>query len=388
MALLVDAVESFSLGGIRRSGAMENPSFNCNLPLSFPPTSVHHPPNAMSGCAARSADDPNAYRHASRLHLTPAQSTLDIVVTLVPSKDLIILTTILKLDNMTQTLPPPLTRANPYSPVGTRSDSLATSTPPRNDSPHSIPARPPLTHQTSNPALMGTSSSSETVRNLSSSTIMSFKSSTTSTSLGEAYASSDFPISLDVPLPTDHIPVPFPSADEIPFAGPTVRTTAPPTDFPRGFAVEKPKRRRRAGGRKGALLGLEEIREPDANGEQERTEEQDKTQGRKERHRRELEDGEDSSEEAGSGETSEDDDAQADGPPDNLNALVEDSRIREMFLSEATAAEGPDFNDTTLAGPIVRQTPTPSHLQFPHFPPPSDDPFYNVGAIACAPESC
>ena len=124
MALLVDAVESFSLGGISRSGAKENPSVTCHLTLSLPPTSVNHPSNAMSGCAARSADDPNAYRHASRLHFTPAQLTLDIVVTLVSSTDLIILTTILKLDNITSTLPPP-----PYSPAGTRSDSPATSTP-------------------------------------------------------------------------------------------------------------------------------------------------------------------------------------------------------------------------------------------------------------------
>ena len=65
-----------------------------------------------------------------------------------------------------------------------------------------------------------------------------------------------------------------------------------------------------------------------------------------------LEDGEDSSEEADSGEMSEGDDVE------DSKSSVGDTRMCGMFLSDATAAKGPDFDDNTLAGPIVRRTPT------------------------------
>ncbi|KAK4705487.1 hypothetical protein P7C70_g716, partial [Phenoliferia sp. Uapishka_3] len=363
MALLVDAVESFSAGGIRRSGAKEFPTFTCNLPLDFPRESIHHPSRATASTTQLGAD-PNAYRYSPNHTFIPAQSTLDIVVTHLADTDLLILTTILKLDNTTispLTSPSPLISPSPTS--TTPSPSVNTNPPPLSSSamfsPDRIPSRPPLTRHNSAPSESPQgNSSTQTITRLSSS--FSPQHSPSSASPTHEF---------DLPLPTDRTPAPFPDAEEVIFSGPAISIAVPVSDFPRGVAVEKSKKRRRVKVKKRGMEappGLAKIDEPGSEGEGMAA-----IVSRNGKSKTKREWAQEGSSEDPSTETSDDDEKHS----GTITVDVGSDAIRSKFLPEALSPQ--DKPVEILAATPPTTEPRSRHVVRSIFPP-SSDPFYET----------
>ncbi|KAL8290344.1 hypothetical protein RQP46_002602 [Phenoliferia psychrophenolica] len=382
LALLVDAVELCSVEGTRRVGAEENSTFTCTLPLSFPSASIHHPSRAAVADPSTSrGPDPNAYRRSSLLPNSPAQSTLDIVVTHLPSNGFLILTTILHLDNQVATPPPsPPIRPPPSASSNFPKNAPSTINSRSSSTTERSPTRPPLTHQPTN------TFSSSNGTGSSTNTIVPASSSGTIPSSTDCVERDPLSPSFDVALPTDRVPVPFPEADETPFSALTSTTADPPTVFPRGFAIEKPRKSRKSKGlTPGRVLGLEEIVEPTAagGGEQESTREEDDAQGVIERTEidRIAQESSAESSEIESAESSDLDVVEL-APESGVSSHAPRSVIKRMFAVEgaaesdasASGADSPPRLPTPSFSDISSRAPSSSTPIFA----PSDDPFFEV----------
>lgn len=253
LALLVNVLEPLSRDGVGSSGEAGETTYTATVQLHFPVESTHHRSLASRRAAAppslstpSSSSDSNAYTESpstSRGEIREPQ--LDLVATLYPSSNHLILTTVVH-DLFTA---PPFPPSSPDPPL----------------------SRPPLVQR---PSSASTTSSTSTI---------------IAPTLSPALLSST-----TEPQSTDRTPAPLPQYSGVPYGIPGAPS---PTaeGFPQGFVVERKKRRRRF--RREGQEGLEEIGER-VSGGREATVEEDRTEGEAERERREGNEG--SGEESGS----------------------------------------------------------------------------------------
>ena len=322
LALLVNVLEPRSKEGYESNSGTPETTYTATIQLHFPVESIHHLPlasrrpaapsrlstlSASSDSTATVSSDSNAYTQTpSTTSNDVREPYLDLVATLLPSSDHLILTTVV---HHLFTAPQPLPLVPPLS-------------------------RPPLTQR---PPSLSSVSSSSTIRPPITPALLS---------------------RTTEPQSTDRTPVPLAQYSGVPYGIPGV--PSPPSEgFPQGYLVERTRTRRRF---RGSGEGLEEIGER-VGGARELTEEEERAEGVAGRERRREASGESGSTSASQSRRGSISASEMGGGVHEMDAIDEDaldSKLGVASRREGSTGLAPPPLDPNLIVPSPPSPPTSS----------------------------